>query len=209
MMDMSKTEDKTKSHPAAPASSEPAKGPAPASKSEPPAESAAALQSKLSEYENDLKRLAAEFDNYKKRVEKEKAEARARGKAEALAPFLEMAETFEQALAHAEKKEGSSMKEGLVLLHRKLHSILASCSVREIECKGLPNHAYHDVMLQVPGTPDGEIAQCLRKGYVMGEYVLRPAQVAVFAAEPKEKKEEENKGGSSEPRQSEEKKSRQ
>ncbi|MCL6088961.1 MAG: nucleotide exchange factor GrpE, partial [Candidatus Marsarchaeota archaeon] len=148
-----------------------------AQKSAPPASSAsvsselAALQAKLAEYENDLKRLAAEFDNYKKRVEKEKFQARAHGKAEALAPFIDMAETFEKALEHAEKKEGGSMKEGLVLLHRKLNSIFSSMGVREIECRGWPNPAYHEVMLQVSGEPAGEIAQVLRKGYVMGEPV--------------------------------------
>ncbi len=142
-----------------------------------------ALKAKLAEYENDLKRLAAEFDNYKKRVEKEKFQARAHGKAEALAPFIDMAETFEKALEHAEKKEGGSMKEGLVLLHRKLNSIFSSMNVREIECRGWPNPAYHEVMLQVSGKPAGEIAQVLRKGYVMGERVLRPAQVAVYMEE--------------------------
>jgi molecular chaperone GrpE len=194
-------------------------------KSTPPASSAsvsselAALQAKLAEYENDLKRLAAEFDNYKKRVEKEKFQARAHGKAEALAPFIDMAETFEKALEHAEKAEKGAesggrvgekaMREGVRLLHKKLLSILASAGVREIECNGWPNPAYHEVMLQVSGKPAGEIAQVLRKGYVMGEHVLRPAQVAVYMEEKKEMKEGEKKEEAGENKELEEKESSQ
>lgn len=148
------------------------------------------LRAKIIEYENDLKRLAAEFDNYKKRVEKEKSVAHAHGRAEALAPFIDMAETFDHALGMAEKTDGPAMREGVHLLHKKLQSIFASIGVREIECRGRPNHACHEVMLQVSGEPAGEIAQVLRKGYVVGEHVLRPAQVSVYMSE--EKKEEKN-----------------
>ena len=147
---------------------------------------------KLAEYENDLRRLAAEFDNYKKRAEKEKQAARLNGRAEALSPFLELMETFEHARNASEKADVKALKEGLHLMQKKLHSILSSSGVREIACHGLPNHAFHDVMLQVPGEPGGEIAQCLRKGYVMGEHVLRPAQVSVFIGEKKEEGEETN-----------------
>ena len=150
------------------------------------------LRAKLNEYENDLQRLAAEFDNYKKRVDKEKVAARLQGRAEALAPFLDMGDVFTKALQHSNGKntDAKAMHDGLVLLQRQLHSIFASSGVKEIACTGFPHHAYHDVMLQVPGGKSGEIAQVLRKGYVMGEYVLRPAQVSVYAGA---KKEEGNK----------------
>lgn len=167
-----------------------------------------ALRAKILEYENDVKRLAAEFDNYKKRVEREKSQAHAHGKAEAMAPFIDMAETFDHALSHAEKTDGSAMREGIRLLHQKLNSIFASMGVREIECRGRPNHAYHEVMLQVSGGPAGEIAQVLRKGYVMGEHVLRPAQVSVYMEENKEegKAKGENEEKKEEGKEKEEKK---
>ncbi len=191
------SKDQAKTNAAPPAADEKKK------ESKPPAE-LDALRAKIIEYENDLKRLAAEFDNYKKRAEKEKSAARMHGKAEAFAPFIDMAETFEKALEHAEKKDmpagpnsarpagDKALHEGIHLLHKKLNSIFAAAGVREIECRGAPNHAFHEVMLQVSGGPAGEIAQVLRKGYVMGEYVLRPAQVAVYMNEEKseEKKEE-------------------
>ncbi len=170
-----------------------------------PATELETLQAKLVEYEDHLQRLAAEFDNYKKRVEKEKAAARTHGKAEAMAPFIDMMETFEQALAHAEKAsngagdaEGQTvgskaMHDGFKLLHKKLQSIFASLGVREIECKGHPHHAYHEVMLKVSGGRAGEIAQTLRKGYVMGEHVLRPAQVSVYIGEEKNEKDVDGK----------------
>ncbi len=151
----------------------------------PGASATSSSDAKLVEYENDLRRLAAEFDNYKKRAEREKQAARLNGRAEALSPFLELMETFEHARAASEKADVKSLKEGMHLMQKKLHSIFSSSGVREITCHGLPNHAFHDVMLQVPGSPGGEIAQCLRKGYVMGEHVLRPAQVSVYIGEKK------------------------
>lgn len=151
------------------------------------------MRAKLSEYQNDLQRLAAEFDNYKKRVDKEKVAARAQGKAESLAPFLDMEEVFIKAQQHASGKntDTKAMHDGLFLLHKQLHSIFNSAGVKEIPCAGIPHHAYHDVLLQVPGGKSGEIAQVLRKGYVMGEYVLRPAQVSVYAGETKTKENED------------------
>ncbi|MFA5108161.1 MAG: nucleotide exchange factor GrpE [Candidatus Micrarchaeia archaeon] len=156
---------------------------------------------KCEEYKNDLKRLAAEFDNYKKRVEKEKQQTRMDAQANALAPFLDMNDAFETALLHINKKNATGAdangvkvyEDGIKLLHKKLHSTLQSFGVKEIACKGIANHLYHEVMLQVPGEPAGEIAQILRKGYTMGDYVLRPAQVSVFAGISKEEKSAENK----------------
>ncbi len=161
------------------------------------------IQKQMAEYEDHLKRLAAEFDNYKKRAEKEKQAARSLGKAEALAPFLDMDEVFEKALAHsksgssdasnpAASNNSSAMHDGLMLLHKQLHSIFAHAGVKEISCHGAPNHAYHETIMQVAGGRAGEIAQVLRKGYTMGEFVLRPAQVSVFKGEEKEKKKAEN-----------------
>ncbi len=154
------------------------------------------LHKKVGEYEDDLRRLAAEFDNYKKRAEKEKRAARLQGKAEALAPFLDMEDAFEQALAHADKETGANaadqqeadrpIREGLGLLHRKLQAIFAADGVKEIRCDGLPDHARHEVMLQTDGHPAGHIAQVFRKGYEMDGYVLRHAQVAVFSERKKE-----------------------
>jgi len=155
-----------------------------------PRDELSALRAKLAEYENDLQRLAAEFDNYKKRVEKEKFQSRQYGKAEALAPFLDMNEVFEKALAHKGSGDAKAMHDGLLLLQKQLRAIFASSGVKEISCVGMPHHAFHEVMLQVPGGQSGEIAQVLRKGYMMGDYVLRPAQVSVYVGE--EKKEEKD-----------------
>ncbi len=164
----------------------------------------AALRKKVGEYEDDLKRLAAEFDNYKKRVEKEKLAARLQGKVDALAPFLDMEEAFEQALVHSgagdrenedsadrpDAPKDRSIREGLALLHKKLRAIFAANGVKDIRCEGLPHHAYHEVVLQTDGSPAGHIAQTLRKGYEMEGHVLRPAQVAVFSGKKKDAEKE-------------------
>jgi molecular chaperone GrpE len=157
------------------------------------------LRAKVAEYENDLKRLAAEFDNYKKRVEREKKQEYNKGKMDGIAPFIDMIEAFEKAIEHFEnsKKEESkpfeqkAIHEGIVLLYNKLKSILSAAGVHEIKCEGLPNPAYHEVVLAVVGEPEGEIAQVLRKGYIMGEHVIRPAQVCVYVKEKKQLKEGE------------------
>ncbi len=169
------------------------------------------LRAKVMEYEEDLKRLQAEFQNYQNRVAKEKLQARIDGQAAVLRHFLSFADEMESALAHlrgaTEKKDGpkttlpvgapsstgsdtSELRKGVELLHLKLVGLFASLGVKEISGNGAVDPHQHEVMMQVPGGKEGQIAQVLRKGYVMGEHVLRVAQVSVYSGiAPDEKKE--------------------
>jgi len=160
-----------------------------------------AAQEQLNQHINDLKRLAAEFDNYKKRVEKEKLLAKEEGQARVLLQLLSLNDEFDSALAHIRASKDAAAQEGIQLLSKKLSQILSSFSVREITCSGLPDPHRHDIILQVPGGEEGKIAGILRKGYMVGEYLLRPAQISVYAGEQektgatvaKEEKNKENK----------------
>lgn len=146
-----------------------------------------AWQKKCDEYKHDLQRLAAEFDNYKKRSEREKAFACQIGKEEVLSQLLLLNDDFASATEHIEKNKSASVKadanDGIILLSKKLSAILASFGIKEISCSGEPNHMCHEVVLQVEGKPAGHIAQVLRRGYMIGERLLRAAQVSVYSGE--------------------------
>ncbi|GEM_PF-973513 len=169
-------------------------------KETPPVEEAS-LNSKLSEYENDLKRLQAEFENYRKRVEKERKDWFENGKAHAMKGFLVLADEFEAAKQHSANADAKSLAKGIELLDAKLHGAFKSFKIEEIKCEGHVDASLHDVLMQAEGGKEGEIAQVIRKGYRMGEAVLRHAQVSVYSGA---KKEEEKKQEADKPPEKEE-----
>ena len=138
------------------------------------------LYSKCEEYKNDLKRLAAEFDNYKKRVQNDSQLSRKLGREDVLLPILTLSDEFAQALEHTKSQQE---KEGFTLLSKKLASLISAFGVEEVKCSGEPNPNEQEVMLQIPGEPAGQICQVLRKGYKIGGRLLRPAQVSVYSGE--------------------------
>jgi molecular chaperone GrpE len=139
------------------------------------------------ELRDDLKRIAAEFDNYKKRVEREKQQARLFERSHVLSHFLILKDEFEQATAHEKESEG------LKLLAKKLDSILNSLDVKEVDCSGECDHRFHEVMMQIPGGEQGKIAQVIRKGYLVGDILLRPAQVCIYSGKREWPEEKEDK----------------
>ena len=139
------------------------------------------FEEKCEEYKNDLKRLAAEFDNYKKRTQKQSEISRQLGREDVLVQMLTLSDEFEQALKHS--KGGEDANEGLLLLSKKLSAIISSFNVEEIICGGEPDPNFHEAMLQVPGEPKGKICEVLRKGYKIGGRLLRPAQISVYSGE--------------------------
>lgn len=183
----------SETHPKTPSDPQPKKG-----------DEVSTLRAKVSEYEDILKRLQAEFDNYRKRVAKEKAQAHLDGQVSALKHFLSFQDEMEAAMAHLSKSGGapgkgdaathassSELHKGVGLLNRKLASILNGIGVQEIGCTVVdPN--LHEVMMRVPGGEEGHIAQVLRKGYVLGDHVLRHAQVSVYSGEEVSEEKKEN-----------------
>lgn len=138
-----------------------------------------------------LLRLAAEFDNYKKRIVKDIDNAKEVGKAELIRKLLTVVDEFELAIA-AMDKGGENMK-GIELLFSNFIEILKSEGVKEIDAKGVFDPYKHEIMLtEESSEKEGTILEIVRKGYLMDGMMLRPVSVIVSKGSKKENKEEQN-----------------
>lgn len=143
----------------------------------------------VSEYTDHLKRLQAEFENYVKRVEKERADVSARTSERLIVRLLLVVDDFERALNQL-KEVPAETKKGIELIFKNLHKMLAEEKVEPIHCVGKTIDPYHhEVLMQVESeAPEGEIIEELQKGYKMNGRVIRYAKVKVSKG-PKEKNE--------------------
>src|SRR2546421_8815294 len=146
----------------------------------------AAAEAKAEEHLNDLKRLAAEFDNYKKRTAREQASLSTRATERLVKELLPIVDDLERALEAAEEHEEAKLEEGVRLVHRQLASALGREGLAEIETRGKIDPHVHEALLAQPSEADeGSVIEVLQKGYRLGDRVPRPARVVVAAA-PKE-----------------------
>lgn len=140
-------------------------------------------QSKANEYLDGWQRSRAEFANYKKRVEREQAQFSQRTTANVIKHFLEVMDDLELALKNRPQEgEGASWADGVELVYRKFSSILETEGVTPIETDG----QYFDPTLHEaitnednPDFESGQIIEVLKRGYFIGDRVLRPATVRV------------------------------
>ncbi|MCX8163185.1 MAG: nucleotide exchange factor GrpE [Candidatus Micrarchaeota archaeon] len=139
------------------------------------------LQQQCQEYKSDLQRLAAEFDNYKKRVNKELDLAYKKGQEDVLLNLLDI---YEEILISLEPANQSTdpkvIKDGLKLLQKKLSNFFSYYKIQEIDCSGEPDPHLHEVILRIEGEPDGKIAQIIKKGYVRDGKLLKAAKVSIY-----------------------------
>ncbi|HET9886096.1 MAG TPA: nucleotide exchange factor GrpE [bacterium] len=130
-------------------------------------------------------RTLAEFDNYRKRNERERREAVEMGAAGVLRDLLEVADNFDRALEHAAEGAPPAFVEGMKLIARGFHDILDRRGVKRIETTGKPFDPHvHEALASEP-TEQMEPNRVLREvqpGYLMGDRVLRPAKVVVSRA---------------------------
>ena len=148
-------------------------------------EQLAAAEAKADEHLNDLKRLAAEFENYKKRTAREQASLSARATERLVKELLPIVDDLERALQAAEEHEEAKLEEGVRLVHRQLASALEREGLAEIETNGKFDPHVHEALLSQPSEADeGSVIEVLQKGYRLGDRVLRPARVVVSAALP-------------------------
>ena len=149
---------------AAPGADEEAEGPAPA-----PAPDEAYL------------RLAADFDNYRKRVAREQAALTARANERLLHELLPVLDDLERALEAAAEHEEAKLEEGVRLVHQALVGLVERHGLSEIDTDGGFDPYVHEALLSQPGegAAEGSVLQVLQKGYRLGERVLRPARVIV------------------------------
>jgi molecular chaperone GrpE len=140
-----------------------------------------AAEAKAQEHLDDLKRLAADFDNYRKRVARDQAELSRRSNERLLNELLPVLDDLERALEAASQHEEAKLEEGVQLVHRSLSSLLARHGLSEIETEGAFDPHVHEAMLAQPadGAEDGSVLQVLQKGYRLGDRVMRPARVIV------------------------------
>ncbi len=143
-------------------------------------------KAKAADYYDQLLRLKAEFENYRKRVEKEKQDARTWGKQDVLMPLLSLVDVFEQALAQAEHaKEIKQVTEGLGYLHKSFSGFLKSEGLTPIETVGKPfdPHTAEAVdQVEVGEDQAGSVIEELQRGYSFQGRVIRPARVRVGVA---------------------------
>jgi molecular chaperone GrpE len=151
----------------------------------------AELEERLAEAErerdertDDLKRVAAEFENYRKRVARDQASLAARAHERLVKELLPVLDDLERALAAAEEHEEAKLEEGVRLVHRELQRALAKEGLAEIETNGHFDPHVHEALLSQPSEQEeGAILEVLQKGYRLGERVLRPARVVISQGE--------------------------
>ncbi len=156
----------------------------------PPAEGgadspAAALQRERDELYDRLLRTTAEFDNFRKRTERERREFAEWAAAELLGDVLSVLDDFERALAAAAPPEAQKFREGVELIHRQLMEVVKKRGVQPLTVVGEDfDPTLHQAVAydETPGARDGEVVAELRRGYRLGEKLLRPALVRVAKA---------------------------
>jgi molecular chaperone GrpE len=150
-------------------------------------EKLAALEAERDEHLNDLKRVAAEFENYRKRVARDQESLVARAHERLVKELLPVLDDLERALAAAEEHEEGKLEEGVRLVHRELAAALAHEGLAEIDTNGHFDPHVHEALLSQPSSAEeGSVIEVVQKGYRLGDRVLRPARVVVAAAPQEE-----------------------
>ncbi len=142
------------------------------------------LKKQIADLNDKYLRTCAEYDNYRKRTIREKADLIKSAGSDILLSLLPVVDDFERAIAHmTDDADVAAVKDGVNLIYKKFNDYLAKRGVTEIETKGLPlDTNVHEAITMIPApTPDmkGKILDCTEKGYMLGDKVLRFAKVVV------------------------------
>ena len=138
----------------------------------------------IEEQKDKYLRLSAEFDNYRKRTMKEKAELILNGAEKTISSILPIVDDFERALKNMETAtDVAAVKEGVELIYNKFMSVLGQDGVKVIETKDKPlDTDFHEAIAVIPA-PDkslkGKILDCVQTGYTLNDKVIRHAKVVV------------------------------
>ncbi len=141
-------------------------------------EQLAALQDELAAQKDAYLRLCAEYDNFRKRSAKEKADISANATARAVEGILPVLDNFDRAVA----SQGDAADPGFALIHRQLSDCLAALGVTELPADGLPfdpNRHVAVMHIEDDGLEQNTVAEVLQKGYLLGDKIVRPACVKV------------------------------
>lgn len=141
-------------------------------------------EQKIAELTDKYLRSVAEFDNYRKRTIKEKAELILNGSEKAVSAILPIIDDMERAMANGEKTDDPAvLKEGMVLIHQKFIKTLENMGVKQIDTADKDfDTDFHEAIAMVPGMGDdkkGKVLDCIQTGYMLNDKVIRHAKVAV------------------------------
>jgi molecular chaperone GrpE len=146
---------------------------------------AIALQRERDDYKDRWMRKTAEFDNYRRRIERERREQADQSVVDLLQELLLVVDDFDRALKVDSGEDVAAYRKGVELIHGKLHDLLRKQGLKPIDALGTdfdPN-VHQAVMHEAsPDHREGEVIGELRKGYVLNDRLLRPAMVKVAKA---------------------------
>lgn len=141
-----------------------------------------AAKKEVEQYKDKYLRAVAEFDNYRKRTLKEKAELLLNGSEKTVCAFLPILDDFERAIAD-KTEDVNAIKEGMQIIFNKFKKTLESLGVKKIETEGKDFDVdFHEAVAMVPGMGDdkkGKVIDCVQTGYQLNDKVIRHAKVAV------------------------------
>jgi molecular chaperone GrpE len=144
-------------------------------------------RAEAADYKDKYLRAHADFENAKKRLEKDKMNAVSYANESFAKDILAVLDSFDNALSSIESAEGENssevlekMKEGVTLTYNQLKKILEKNQIKEIDCKGEFDPEVHQAIMQVESDAheSGDIVQVMQKGYTIKDRVLRPAMVS-------------------------------
>jgi molecular chaperone GrpE len=143
------------------------------------------LQKERDDLYDRLLRKTAEFDNFRKRVERDRKDMIEWAAADVIGDLLSIVDDFDRALEAPAPQEAQSFKAGLELIQRQLAELLKKRGVSTVEALGadFDPHLHQAVAYEeVPGAREGEVVGVMAKGYKLGDRLLRPALVKVAKA---------------------------
>ena len=141
-----------------------------------------ALKAERDTLQDRLLRTAAEFDNYRKRIDRERRDQSESAAASLLADVLPVVDNLERALQAPGGPEAAGYRAGVELIHRQLLDLLRKRGVTPIEAQGADfDPRFHQAVSQETSDAhrDGEVMEEMQRGYMLGERLLRPAMVKV------------------------------
>ena len=154
----------------------------PSDSSEPELSPLEKAEKEIEQLKDQYLRARAEFENYRKRTIKEKAELILNGGEKTITAILPVLDDFERALADT-TEDPEAIKQGMELIFHKFVKTLEGLGVKKIETKDKPFDVdYHEAIAMVPGMGDdkkGMVIDCVQTGYMLNDKVIRHAKVAV------------------------------
>ena len=137
------------------------------------------LKAQIEDLTHSLKQVQADFENYKKRVERDRQDTIKYAGESLIKQFLPILDNLELALKHCKQKD--DFYQGIEMIYANMHTMLEEAGVKPIEAIGLPFDPYrHEALLSIDSKePKNTILEEMQKGYTYNEKIIRPAKVTI------------------------------